>query len=592
MDADSSGSSPSGSSPSGSSPSGSSDERILILAPTGRDGEVLRLVLGRAGRAADICDGIDAVVAELAGPAGTGALVLAEEALSAGAERLAAWVATQPPWGDLPVIVLRSDVARWDNIAGAAAAFEQLGNVSLLERPLRAETLISAVQSALRARRRQYQVRAHLREREQAEARLRDLNATLEERVARAVAERRRAEAALIQAQKIEALGRLTGGVAHDFNNLLTAIVGNLELLQARLPSSDKDGNRLVDAAIRSTQRAARLTQQLLAFGRKQTLQLRAVDVNRVIVGMDEMLHHTIGPSTLMETEFAADLWPALVDEDQLALSVLNLALNARDAMTSGGTLRIETANTPPGAPGRPSDLDSGDFVRISVIDNGTGINPDVLGKVFEPFFTTKTQGKGTGLGLSQVYGLAKQVGGTVAIDTRVGAGTAVHVYLPRAETAAAAGEQTRRFSLPNGGRAAIDHRSILIVDDDPEVRQVAAEYLQGLDFTVFEAGSGRQALDLLQRGTRIDLLLVDFAMPEMDGAELLRRVRQLRPGVPALMVTGYVRDRTSLDALDIEILSKPFPLAALGARVRDLLGLTPEAPHPRTETAPRAALG
>lgn len=557
------------------------EERILILAPTGRDSEVLRLVLGRAGLAATVCDSIDAVVGELEAPTGTGVLVLAEEALNTGAERLTAWVATQPPWCDLPIIVLRSDLAQWDDIASAAAAFDRLGNVSLLERPLRAETLISAVRSALRARRRQYQVRAHLREREQSEAHLRDLNATLEERVARALAERRQAEAALIQAQKIEALGRLTGGVAHDFNNLLTAIVGNLELLQVRLPQSDTDGHRLAEAAIRSTQRAARLTRQLLAFGRKQTLQLRSVDANRVIAGMDEMLHRTIGPSTLIETDFAADLWPARVDEDQLALSVLNLALNARDAMPSGGTLRIETANAPSDAPDRPGDLDRGDFVRVSVIDNGTGISPDVLGKVFEPFFTTKTPGKGTGLGLSQVYGLAKQVGGTVAIATRLGQGTAVHIYLPRAD----AGEAARGLPAVDGKSAnsggAADNRSILIVDDDAEVRQVAAEYLERIGFTVFEAESGPKALELLQRGGRIDLLLADFAMPEMDGAELLRRARETRPGIPALMITGYVKDRAGLDALEVDVLRKPFPLAALGARVRELLRLASEAPHP-----------
>src|SRR4051812_42247823 len=500
----------SGGSPTDSSPTSGSEERILILAPTGRDGEVLRLVLGRAGLAADICDRIDGVVAELDRQAGTGSLVLAEEALNTGAKRLFAWIAAQPPWCDLPLVVLRSDLARWDNVASAARAFERLGNVSLLERPLRSETLISAVQSALRARRRQYQVRAYLREREQTEARLRDLNATLEERVARAVADRRQAEAALIQAQKIEALGRLTGGGAHDFNNLLTAIVGNLEMLQTRLASFDKNGQRLADAPIRSAQRAARLTQQLLAFGRKQPLQLRPVDVNRVIAGMDEMLHRTIGQSTLIETEFAADLWPALVDEDQLALSVLNLVLNARDAMPSGGRLRIETANARSGAPDQPGDLDKGDFVRVSVIDNGTGISQDVLGNVFEPFFTTKTQGKGTGLGLSQVYGLAKQVGGTVAIKTRVGEGTAGDLYLPGPDSGATPAKPARRFPLLNGSAAA-DRRSILIVDDDPAVREVAAEYLERIGFTVFEAESGPQALDLLQRGTRIDLLLVDF---------------------------------------------------------------------------------
>jgi signal transduction histidine kinase/CheY-like chemotaxis protein len=562
---------------------GASEERILILAPTGRDCEVLRLVLGRAGLAAIACADLDIVVAELDGPIDVGVLVLAEEALSVRAERLAAWVARQPPWSDLPILVLRSDLAQWDTGASAARTFEQLGNISLLERPLRAETLISAVRSALRARHRQYQVRAHLREREQAEARLRDLNATLEERVARAVAERRQAEAALIQAQKIEALGRLTGGVAHDFNNLLTAIVGNLELLQARLPSGDTHGQRLAEAAVRSAQRAARLTQQLLAFGRKQTLQLRAMDVNRVIGGMDEMLRRTIGPSTLVATDLSPDLWPARVDEDQLGLSVLNLVLNARDAMPAGGTLRIATANVPADAPGRPSDLDRGDFVRVSVIDNGTGISPDVLGKVFEPFFTTKQQGKGTGLGLSQVYGLAKQVGGTVAIKTRVGEGTQVHIYLPRADDDTAVGEPTRK---PPSGHGAGEDRIILIVDDDPEVRQVAAEYLEHLGFSVFEAESGPKALERLSDGDRIDLLLVDFAMPEMDGAELLRRARRLRPGLPALMVTGYVKDRARLDALDVEVLRKPFPLATLAARVRDLLGPAPDA------ASARAALG
>jgi signal transduction histidine kinase len=558
--------------------SGGSEERVLILAPTGRDGEVLRLLLGRAGLAAELCGSLAAVVSELEAPVGTGVLVLAEEGLSIGAERLVARIAQQPAWGDLPIIVLRSDLAQLDGLTSASRAFEQLGNVSLLERPLPAETLISAVRSALRARRRQYQVRAHLLERQEAEARLRELNATLEERVARALADRRQAEAALIQAQKIEALGRLTGGVAHDFNNLLTAIVGNLELLEARLPATDTDGHRLAEAAIRSTQRAARLTQQLLAFGRKQTLQLRAVDVNRVIGGMDEMLRHTIGPTTLVETDFAPDLWPALVDEDQLVLSVLNLALNARDAMPAGGILRIGTANVPAGMPGQPSDLDAGDFVRISVIDNGTGISQDVLGKVFEPFFTTKQHGKGTGLGLSQVYGLAKQVGGTVAIKTRVGKGTKVHVYLPRADGVETAGEQTRKLPPANGHNAA-DHRIILIVDDNPEVRRVAAEYLERIGFTVFEAESGPKALELLDGGGRIDLLLVDFAMPEMDGAELLRRARQRRPGLPALMVTGYVKDRASLDAIEVEVMRKPFPLAALGARVRKLLGLPHDGP-------------
>ena len=549
------------------------EERILVLAPTGRDGEVLRLVLGREGLDALVCADIAAVVAGLEGSAGAGALVLAEEALTRGLEWRAGWVAEQPPWSDLPILVLRSDSAQWDDVPSAAASFEKLGNVALLERPLRAETLISAVRSALRARRRQYQVRAHLKEREKSEAELRQLNATLEERVASAIAERHQVEAALVQAQKIEALGRLTGGVAHDFNNLLTAIVGNLELLQSRLPPDDGDNHRSAEAAIRSAQRAARLTQQLLAFGRKQTLQLRPVDVNRVVCGMDEMLGRTLGATARLETDFAPDLWPARVDEDQLVLVLLNLALNAHDAMPSGGVLRIATENVPAGGAGRPSDLDTGDFVRMSVIDNGTGISPDILGKVFEPFFTTKEPGKGTGLGLSQIYGLAKQVGGTVEIESRLGHGTAVRVYLPRAAHAEAAGEGPRKLLLPAAAGTA-NGVVVLVVDDDPEVRQVTAEYLDSLGFTVHEADSGPVALNTLTALRHVHLLLADFAMPGMDGAELLRRARLLRPNLPALLVTGYANDTKLLDSLEVGVLRKPFPLAVLGARVRELLNL------------------
>ena len=398
-------------------------------------------------------------------------------------------MATQPPWCDLPIIVLRSDLAQFDDLASAAEAFEQLGNVSLLERPLRSETLISAVQSALRARRRQYQVRAHLREREQTEARLRELNATLEDRVARAVAERRQAEAALVQAQKIEALGRLTGGVAHDFNNLLTAIIGNLELLQSRLPPGDTDGHRLAEAATRSTQRAARLTQQLLAFGRKQTLQLRPVDVNRAIGGMDEMLRRTIGSTALIETDFAADLWPARVDEDQLVLCVLNLALNARDAMPSGGTLRIETANVPAGAPGRAGRSRLWRFRPCLGHRQRHRHQPGGSRQGFRTVLHDQNAGQGD---------RARTVAGIRAGETgrRYGGdqdsrrrGYRVQMYLPRADSVETAGEQTRKLPAVNGSER--QHRVILVVDDEPEVRQVAVEYLERIGFTVLEAESG-----------------------------------------------------------------------------------------------------
>ena len=544
-----------------------SEDRVIIAAPTGRDAEDLCLLLVRGGLDATVCPDLQAAVPTL--DMGAGALLLTEEVLRRDAGLLAQWIARQPAWSDLPVLLLRSDLAPLDS-ADVGGRFGVYGNVCLLERPLRSETLLSALEAALRARRRQYQVRAYLIEREQAAAVLRELNTTLEERVAQAVAEQRQTEAALVQAQKMEALGRLTGGVAHDFNNLLTAVLGNLELLQTRLPPSDCTALRLSDAAIRGIERGSRLTQQLLAFGRKQNLQLRAVDINEVIRGMGDLLTRTLGTTVRVDTDLAEDLWSAHVDENQLVLVILNLAINARDAMPLGGTVRIKTANVPT-LNGHPGDLAPGDFVRVSVIDDGVGMNEEVLGKVFEPFFTTKQQGKGTGLGLSQVYGLTKQSGGTVAIESAVGQGTSVHVYLRRAERTATDGAAESADQRHAAATAPSDN-VVLVTDDDAEVREVFVDYLAKLGFHAIEAESGPDALARFYDGERIDLLLADFAMPGMNGAELVRRAREVRPELLVMMVTGYV-DEAQLGALDIEILRKPIRLADLGARVCELLG-------------------
>jgi signal transduction histidine kinase/CheY-like chemotaxis protein len=555
-----------------------SEDRVIIAAPTGRDAEDLCLLLVRGGLDATVCLDLQGAVSALDG--GAGALLLTEEVLGRDACLLAEWIARQPAWSDLPVLLLRSDLAQLDS-ADVGSGFGVYGNVWLLERPLRSETLLSALEAALRARHRQYQIRAYLIEREQAAAALRELNATLEERVAQAVAEQRQTEAALVQAQKMEALGRLTGGVAHDFNNLLTAVLGNLELLQTRLPS-DTTAQRLSDAAIRGIERGSRLTQQLLAFGRKQNLQLRAVNINEVIRGMGDLLTRTLGTTVRVDTELAEKLWSAHVDENQLVLVILNLAINARDAMPLGGTVRIKTANVH-AVDGHPGDLAPGDFVRVSVIDDGIGMNEEVLGKVFEPFFTTKQQGKGTGLGLSQVYGLTKQSGGTVAIESAVGQGTSVHVFLRRAERSAAEGAADgadQRHAAPT----APSDNVVLVTDDDAEVRGVFVDYLARLGFRAIGAESGPDALARFYDGERIDLLLADFAMPGMNGAELVRRAREVRPELPVMMVTGYV-DEAQLGAVDIEILRKPIRLADLGARVCELLG-SPE----RTTSIPTGA--
>ena len=344
--------------------------------------------------------------------------------------------------------------------------------------------------------------------------------------------EMRRVEAQLRQAQKMEAIGQLTGGIAHDFNNLLTAVIGNLELLQARVP--DPRSASLVDAALRSALRGGQLTQQLLAYARRQNLTPRPVDANAVIQGMSDLLQRSLGGLVQVETSLAPELWPATSDPAQLELVVLNLAINARDAMPDGGRLRIETSNMSQPELARMDALDPGDYVRIAVIDSGHGMSREVMERAFEPFFTTKDIGKGSGLGLAQVYGVAKQCGGTVQLSSVAEAGTTVEVFLPRAAVVEADTEGAEQHALP----VANDGGTILVVDDDPDVREVAAIFLREAGYAVREAGSGPEARDLLTLGA-VSLALVDYAMPMMSGVEFARVAREIQPDLPILYVTG-----------------------------------------------------
>jgi PAS domain S-box-containing protein len=377
--------------------------------------------------------------------------------------------------------------------------------------------------------------------------------------------EMRRVEAQLRQAQKMEAIGQLTGGVAHDFNNLLTAVIGNLELLQARL--TDQRLIALVDAAMRSAMRGGQLTQQLLAYARRQNLSPRPVDVNAVIIGMGELLQRSLGGLVQVETDLAADLWLATSDPTQLELVVLNLAINSRDAMPNGGLLRIVTANVPEHDAARLIELDPGDYVRIAVIDTGAGMTSDVLQHAFEPFFTTKEIGKGSGLGLAQVYGVATQFGGTVRLGSDPGAGTTVEVFLPRALAS--------QESIAPHGSHAVDLISgggtVLVVDDDPEVREIVAIFLREAGYTVKEAGNGPQARDILAAG-RIALALVDYAMPMMSGYEFVRLARTIQPDLPVIYVTG-AGDALGPGKVPLSdpIVMKPYSRASLLKIVREL---------------------
>jgi PAS domain S-box-containing protein len=376
--------------------------------------------------------------------------------------------------------------------------------------------------------------------------------------------EMRRVEAQLRQAQKMEAIGQLTGGVAHDFNNLLTAVIGNLELLQSRL--TDEHSLSHVDAALRSALRGGQLTQQLLAYARRQNLSPRPVDVNAAIVGMGELLQRSLGGLVQVTTDLATDLWPATADPTQLELVVLNLAINSRDAMPTGGQLRIATGNVKLREGDRVHALDPGDYVRIAVTDTGTGMPRDVMARAFEPFFTTKEVGKGSGLGLAQVYGVATQFGGTVRLASEPGVGTTVEVFLPRAVPAPASTAATEAHATDGIGGGG----TILVVDDDPDVREITAILLREAGYVVKEAGSGHQARDMLTAGP-VGLALVDYAMPMMSGHEFARLARQIQPNLPVIYVTGAADTPAPGEPQSHDpVVMKPYARAALLRIVRD----------------------
>jgi PAS domain S-box-containing protein len=419
-------------------------------------------------------------------------------------------------------------------------------------------------------------------EKKRAETALRDLNESLEQRVAERMrevaeangrlmaeaAERERAEAALVQSQKLEAVGQLASGLAHDFNNLLAVILGNLELLDMRLP--DERLRRLVQAATRSAQRGASLNQQLLAFSRKQHLVPRSLDLNALISEMAEMLQRTLGGTVKVETALVPQLWPALVDPSQLELVLLNLAINARDAMPSGGNLRITTGNLTVNAAGQAAELSPGDYVCIAVSDSGTGMSDAVLARACEPFFTTKEPGKGSGLGLAQVYGFARQSGGGMVIDSAIDKGTTVAIYLPRGLALDLAATRDGMPAVQTSGDRAL---TVLVVDDQSDVRDIVAAYLETLGFGVAQAATGHTALGLVGEGSTVDLLIVDYAMAEMSGAELARAVRAKRPDLPIVIMTGY-SDVSGIEAQVpyAELLKKPFRINDLGSSVERAL--------------------
>jgi len=381
---------------------------------------------------------------------------------------------------------------------------------------------------------------------------------------------RERVEATLRQMQRLEAVGQLTSGVAHDFNNLLTIVLGNLDLIEMTV--DEPKVRRRLELMRQAALRGATLTSQLLAFSRRQRLEPKVVDLNGTVHGMSELLRSTMGGSVAVAAHLQPQLWSALVDPTQIELVILNLAINARDAMPVGGSLTIETANaTLADEPRQPGEPSPGYYVAISVTDTGTGMTEEVRAHAFEPFFTTKGVGKGSGLGLAQVLGFAQQSGGGVRIESQPGAGTTVRVYLPRAQ----AGVAVDKATSENHGHAEplAQRRYALLVDDDCAVRDVTAARLRRLGFEVLEAGSGGAALDLLDRTAQVDLLVADFAMPGMNGVEVAQQARARRPELPVLFVTGYA-DQTALAGVGEErVVQKPFRDDELERKVLAVIG-------------------
>jgi len=546
-------------------------ERALILAPLGRDSQIALMILNEAGFGGLVCRHLGQLCEELG--QGAGLLVISSEALvGPDLETLLLQIEQQPAWSDLPIVLLTHHGGPEHN--PVARLGMQLGNVTFLERPFHPVTLVSLVTTALRGRRRQYEARDRLIDLSNSELRLQNTLETLEQQVEERTAQLRHNEEALRQSQKMEAVGQLTGGIAHDFNNMLTGIIGSLELLRRRLARGrTEDLDSLIDLGVTSANRAAGLTHRLLAFSRRQSLDPKAVQMNTLVLSMGELLQRSLNESIRLDMQLDNQLWIAEADPNQLESALLNLVLNARDAMPDGGKLVVQTFNQylDTGFTDAYTNLEPGDYVVLSVQDTGCGMPEAVVNRAFDPFFTTKPIGQGTGLGLSMIYGFSKQSHGHVTIDSVVGQGTTVNLYLPRFK-----GEEVHEPPVvAQHAPHAQDGETVLIVEDDPAVRVLVSAVLSELGYAFLEAPDANGAIPILQSGQRIDLMISDVGLPGMNGRQLAEIGRQIRPDLRVLFITGYAEHAAVRGGfLDpgMQMITKPFTFDLLTVKVREMI--------------------
>ncbi|CRN02041.1 Blue-light-activated protein [Pseudomonas sp. 34 E 7] len=546
-------------------------ERAIILAPLGRDSSLALMMLNEAGyqgmvvgNLIDLCEALNE---------GAGLLIVAAEALrGVDLDPLLEYLHQQPAWSDLPIVLMTHHGGSEQN--GSSHLSGLLGNVTFLERPFHPVTLISLVSAALRGRRRQYEARDRLLDLSASELRLQRTLESLEQQVEERTAQLRSNEEALRQSQKMEAVGQLTGGIAHDFNNMLTGIIGSLELLRRRIARGkldDLDG--LIDLGVTSANRAAGLTHRLLAFSRRQSLDPKPVEINQLVSSMGELLQRSINESISLQMRLSDSLWTAEADPNQLESALLNLVINARDAMPGSGILTVETTNRHLDSvfTAAYGTLNPGDYVELSVSDTGCGIPEHLMGRVFDPFFTTKPIGQGTGLGLSMIYGFARQSHGHVTIHSEVGKGTTVSLFLPRF-----VGEiQHQELLNPTLPPFADTGETILIVEDDPAVRILVSAVLKELGYGFVVAGDGDTALPIIESEQRIDLMISDVGLPGMNGRQLAEIGRQIRPELKVLFITGYAEHaavRGGFLESGMQLITKPFTFDLLTAKVREML--------------------